>query len=260
MNLKGGYKIISLMAITLVNNSEYTAISDKGILDQLASLKEYLDESKELKPVLLRVKDSANEVVMCELAKKIGEDILYIKAELIDCGLIIKVEFAKDEDTQEIYLDEASYLYVANVDRVAEEVAKAESGTIVNVLGLDSNGELVKQEGTIKKIYYHPISVYKTSYGSFSLVVINNSATPIDTPQKVVDAIAGFDRISPINGNWILDTKTLIFSYAFKQSNYHILMGAFTDGVLEMGSNSYKLEDLLLSENVNVSDGVNAIN
>ena len=147
MNLKGGYKIISLMAITLIAGAvggDRTPITDEGILEQLDSLKEFLDESKQLKPILLRVKDSGNEVVMANLSKKTGEDILYINADLVDASLNVMVKFAQDEETQEIYIDEASYLYIADVDTVAGEVAKAEEGTIVDVLGLDEDGKLVK--------------------------------------------------------------------------------------------------------------------
>lgn len=147
MNLKGGYKIISLMAITLIAGAiddDRTAITDEGILNQLDSLKEYLDDSKQLKPILLRVKDSGNEVVMANLSKKTGEDIFYINADLVDASLNIMVKFAQDEETLEYYIDEAGYLYIADVDKVAGEVAKAEEGTIVDTLGLDEDGGLVK--------------------------------------------------------------------------------------------------------------------
>ena len=161
MNLKGGYKIISLMAITLIAGAvggDRTPITDEGILEQLDSLKEFLDESKQLKPILLRVKDSGNEVVTANLSKKTGEDILYINADLVDASLNVMIKFAQDEDTQEIYIDEASYLYIADVDKVAGEVAKAEEGTIVDALGLDKDGKLVKggvSAGT--KLYKHEI-------------------------------------------------------------------------------------------------------
>ena len=72
MNLKGGYKIIDICALSLVAGvvgGDAIEITDKGVLDQLLSLKEFLDVEKELKPILLRAKQSGKEVVMGELLR-----------------------------------------------------------------------------------------------------------------------------------------------------------------------------------------------
>ena len=140
MNLKGGYKILSLVTLVLiasVDGTTATDITDVNTLEQLDSLKEFLDVSKQLKPILLRVKPSKEKVVMAELSR-VDDVTLMIHAKLDGYELNIVVSFEQDEETLEYYIDEAGYLYIADLDKVAGEVAKAEDGTIVKVLGVVS--------------------------------------------------------------------------------------------------------------------------
>lgn len=197
MNLKGGYKIIDLSSISLVGGTvggDYTAITDEKILEQLLSLKDYLDDSKELKPIYLRAKTSGKETVMAELAKKIGEDILYIDAKLVSSKVQIKVVFERDAETQEISIDEAGYLYVSDADSVMADVAKAESGTIVDVLGLDADGALVKgavSGGT--KLYKHRITIQDYDGYTFNLITASNQKYDGEVIPSLSDIVLGYN-------------------------------------------------------------------
>ena len=118
MNLKGGYKILSLVTLVLivsVDGTTATDITDANTLEQLDSLKEYLDVSKQLKPILLRVKPSKEKVVMAELSR-VDDVTLMIHAKLDGYELDIVVSFEQDEETLLWSIDEAQYLYVKTVN------------------------------------------------------------------------------------------------------------------------------------------------
>lgn len=118
MNLKGGYKILNLLTLVLVASVDGTTgtdITDVNTLEQLDSLKEYLDASKQLKPILLRVKPSKEKVVMAELSR-IDDVTLMIHAKLDGYELNIVVSYEQDEETLLWYIDEAQYLYVKTVN------------------------------------------------------------------------------------------------------------------------------------------------
>lgn len=158
MNLKGGYKIIDLSSMSLVvGTDEYIQIEDVKILNQLLDLKEFLDDSKDLKPIYLRAITTSygKEVVMGELSKL--NSGLSIKAYLREYELDIYIEFTQDEETQEILIDYASYLYVQKAVLIQQEVIPAlrdvESGDVVEVLGYDSNDDLVKGTVSGEKIF-----------------------------------------------------------------------------------------------------------
>lgn len=117
MNLKGGYKILSLVTLVLiasVDGTTATNITDANTLEQLDSLKEYLDVSKQLKPILLRVKPSKEKVVMAELSR-VNDVTLMIHAKLDGYELNIVVAFEQDVETLLWSIDEAQYLYVKTV-------------------------------------------------------------------------------------------------------------------------------------------------
>lgn len=118
MNLKGGYKILNLLTLVLIASVDgitATDITDVNTLEQLDSLKEYLDVSKQLKPILLRVKPSKEKVVMAELSR-VDDVTLMIHAKLNGYELNIIVSYEQDEDTLLWYIDEAQYLYVKTVN------------------------------------------------------------------------------------------------------------------------------------------------
>ena len=181
MNLKGGYKILSLVTLVLiasVDGTTATDITDVNTLEQLDSLKEFLDVSKQLKPILLRVKPSKEKVVMAELSR-VDDVTFMIHAKLDGYELNIVVSFEQDEETLEYYIDEAGYLYIADVDKVAGEVAKAEDGTPVKMLGLDEDGGLVKGDlpasGT--KLYKHVVDLGSGFSATFISTINKNLKT-----------------------------------------------------------------------------------
>lgn len=114
MNLKGGYKILLLPILTLVEVA--TAFTDSKILEQLSTLKTYMGK-KELKPILVHCeieKDSTitKHCVMCEL-KKISDTEYVIIGKIDTAYLTISVKFTQDEETGEYYIasGDAKYIY-----------------------------------------------------------------------------------------------------------------------------------------------------
>lgn len=148
MNLKGGYKLIDLSLIALVlgtPSGDKTAITEPKILDQLLTLREYIEGDKELKPVYIRAKSTnGKDVVMASLARSASGLNYYIDAKFTDTLLKLIVVFELNEETLEYEIKSAEYLYTADVDNVQNEVTKAEAGTIIDVLGLDEDDGLVK--------------------------------------------------------------------------------------------------------------------
>lgn len=109
---KGGYIILDLTMLPLAETEEVTAITNSDVLKQLLSLHEYaLKPDRQLKPIYLRAIDSNGvEVVsLCELDRIASSMALRIKALIMDTILSIYVTFAIDGDTQEVYIDSASY-------------------------------------------------------------------------------------------------------------------------------------------------------
>lgn len=164
-NKKGGYKIVSLKNLDL------------------------LTESLVIVGVFLALSDSHGKTIMLDDIVIDGEEkkSAYVHAEKIDDKIVIKNLYGYDLSID----DEDSVVVTENADgielpkptaedngsivgvsiqgkyvlkpSVEEQVAQAPSGTIVNVLGLDSEGGLVK--GTISggtKLYLHRyVSDYK---------------------------------------------------------------------------------------------------
>lgn len=109
MNLKGGYKIIDIRKLGTLKQNEQTNITDNDIKEQLMSLAEYvLDDSKELKPIFLRLEMS---VMICQLRKLAGANAFEIYGFVNNANLLrIRVGFAIDDETQEIYITNCYYV------------------------------------------------------------------------------------------------------------------------------------------------------
>ena len=93
---------------------------------------------------------------------------------------------ALDSDKEPVWAD--------NVPNVEE----AESGTAVNLLGLDENGDLVKETSHNKALYFHGLDIYNTSNNlktSCNAHILNNSSETIDTIAKL--------------HQWFIDTKVM---------------------------------------------------
>lgn len=134
MNLKGGYKIIDLRTLTLVPSEDGTTltdITDEKVLEQLDSLKEYLDVSKELKPIYVRVTE--HNTVMGELKRDVENNAFILYVIVMGYVLTIGVSFTQDEETLLWSIDEAQYLYVSDELKVTNEVNHAISEGNINV-------------------------------------------------------------------------------------------------------------------------------
>ena len=113
MNLKGGYKILLLSTLSLVEVE--TAITDNKVLEQLSTLIGYMGK-KELKPILIHCgieKDSkvTKHCVMGEL-KKISDTEYVIIGKIDKAYLTISVEFSQDEETEEYYIASGNATYI----------------------------------------------------------------------------------------------------------------------------------------------------
>ncbi len=183
-NLKGGYIILSLVTMALVETSETTSVTDEDVLKQLLSLSDYaLKPDKELKPIYLRAKDSSGvEVVsLCELDRNTTGS-LRIKADILDSNLQIYVTYDVDADTGEVSIDSCGYDFIEESEKIVEDVKESiADGTIVETIGLSGSGKLVKQVvasgGT--KLYKHIINILKTNDTYEHIEFISNFDTQI---------------------------------------------------------------------------------
>lgn len=159
MNLKGGYKILLLSTLSLVEVA--TAITDKKVLEQLSTLTGYMGE-KELKPILIHCgieKDSkvTKHCVMGEL-KKISDTEYVIIGKIDKAYLIISVEFTLDEETEEYYIASGDATYILSettklvgdlfVDGGITSKGIANTGALANIGDVAISGDLdVSGEG-----------------------------------------------------------------------------------------------------------------
>jgi len=159
MNLKGGYKILLLSTLSLVEVE--TAITDKKVLEQLSTLIGYMGK-KELKPILIHCgieKDSevTKHCVMGEL-KKISDTEYVIIGKIDKAYLTISVEFSQDEETEEYYIASGDATYILSettkvgdlvVDGGITSKGIANTGNIANTgdiatIGKITGGEIVE--------------------------------------------------------------------------------------------------------------------
>ena len=123
MNLKGGYQIISLMALSLsvaVDTETYTAISEESTLKQLLGLKEYAISDKTVLPVLLKLAISGKPIsVMGELKRDTNSIKIYGKLDGYEIRL--SVEYTQDEETLEWYIDTGDAKYQLLTDSMISD-------------------------------------------------------------------------------------------------------------------------------------------
>lgn len=206
--LVGGEYLLDLTPITIaesVDGETYTNITNQNVIKQLTNLKEYIRNPKAIKPVWVKfVNDEDDAVIVTRGSLAIVDDGEFdIDVSIKGYTLKIHVEFTQAtlSDSTPIddwYIDtnDAKYLFTSDAQNIGAVLGDTESGTIVNVLGLDSDGGLVKQgkNDVVKPIYYHPISIidYNRAHVSvynLSFVIINNDPTPFTfaTFKKFID-------------------------------------------------------------------------
>lgn len=162
-NTKGGYSILDLTSIILVSDDDSLIIKDKKVLNQLYEilLPYVLDDKKELKPIYIRFVDDIeekNKHVIFATIKKFGVDTFKIYSS-DEFNLSITIVFEQDEETLEWLITYCSYIYHSLLLTIQEDVLSLiNEGTISETLGLNEDGELVKEvveSGT--KLYKHEI-------------------------------------------------------------------------------------------------------
>ena len=212
----GGYQIIDLRNIGLELKGTQQTISDVGILKQLHGLRDYIEKGHDykkalnhsLKPVLIRYRDAKNNEKreVSSFASIVSENsALTIVIE--SKNLQIEVVFEeKTDDVGNKYYDikTAKYLYSVNetidgdlkvegdLEVEGDLVIAPDSGTIADVLGLDSEGNLVK--GTISsgetKLYKHHVEIKESSESTkkiyFDLISLSSSQATTYTALKLL--------------------------------------------------------------------------
>lgn len=252
--MKGGYQILDLTGLDLEIKNEQTSISDPKILKQLDYLKSYIEDgynfakplNNQLKPILLRIRDKKNgekqeSSVWANLSKKTN-NLTFVVEAVVDS---ITFKMIQIEVVFELKQDEVDNYYYG---------IKTAKYLLTNAI----NGV---SDPSIKPIYYHPISIYKTDVGAISFIIIDNSNEEYNTPAKLKSKISSFSRISPLSGGWYISalSKALIMGYAYTAGNKHNVMGVYNDGTVETGAANIALEDIIDNAE-SIADGVNKIN
>ena len=215
--LVGGVFLLSLLTLTLVQSVDgetYTSITDKNVLEQLTNLKSYINNPEMIKPVWVQLKNGDDIIVVQGQLSVVDDGEFDIDISIKGYSLTIHVEFTQAtlEDSTPIddwYIDtnDAKYLFTSdeqNISPIVEDyVESAESGTIANVLGLDSEGGLVKEvrNSVVKPIYWHTLSFQRGGTPDTSnisrffgnMIILNNSQEPITLEDfKVLLNTSGF--------------------------------------------------------------------
>ena len=219
--LVGGEFLLDLTPLTIeesVDVETYTNITNASVIEQLTNLKTFINNPKAIKPIWVKfVNDENNAVIVTRGSLSIVDTGEFdIDVAIKGYTLKIHIEFTQAEledhtpiDDWYIDTNDAKYLFTSdtqNFSPIAESVAndiieEAELGTIADVLGLDSNGGLVKEtrDSAVKPIYWHGINMYKThgSGGGTSAILLhilkNNSAliNTIDKFKAWCESISG---------------------------------------------------------------------
>ena len=207
MNLKGGYKILLLSTLSLVEVA--TAITDKKVIEQLSTLIGYMGE-KELKPILIHCeieKDSTitKHCVMGEL-KKISDTEYAIISKIDKAYLIISVEFSQNEETEEYYIASGDARYIlSETTKVSDLVV---DGVIIADVVLQKpryefDFDLPDTEGLTKEQWYtkviiignecHIIGNVKYTNNTENAINQRFSAFNVQIPEEIAPFIIDMD-------------------------------------------------------------------
>ena len=209
--LVGGEFLLDLTPITIAESEDgetYTNITNASVIEQLTNLKTFISNPNAIKPIWVKfVNDEDNAVIVTRGSLSIVDTGEFdIDVAIKGYTLKIHIEFTQAEledhtpiDDWYIDTNDAKYLFTSEaqnispiVEDVAEEVAKdviesPESGTIADVLGLDSEGKLVKGSvGGGTKLYKHYLTlkfpnktIGDTTVNTLVTTLITNSSNVI---------------------------------------------------------------------------------
>ena len=154
----------------------------------------------------------------------------YIVTFKSETGICLTYTDASVVETQSYDKDDNEWVYNSEDKGTLPEFAQ--SGTIVDALGLDSNGKLVK--GAISggtKLYKHKIFVATSNYSkTFTGILVNDSATQITTLSSFKDALSSnkslyFNLENIASGGSYGPTAPSAYNYILKRD---ILFGSGT--------------------------------
>ena len=144
-------------------------------------------------------------------------------------------------------------------------VEEAESGTAVNILGLNADGNVIKELSYNKPIYVHPIIIQTAGTFKIGLFIFNNSPTPFtastlaDYIEDLYEAAGDTVRIVATGGFKASDSSICIASNIGKTSTNYYMTGISVTTATELSRN-YSSKELLIAAISSISDSVYRIN
>ena len=294
-NQKGGYQVLDLTGIDLELTSEAVSITDAGVLEQLKTLKGYIDSAynyakplkRKLKPILLSLRDKKSDEKQESSAwanLSVYDDALSYKIEsVIDANplkvLQIKVTFElKEDDTGVTYYDiKTAKVLLTNTIAIPD----GSIGGDLDVTGdgsiggdLDVTGDLKiasdkkyyigSDEVHGKPIYCHPIRIRDNDLTiSLTCLIFNNDPTPftLNTLKEWMDSLYTQDVVLTVmvSGCFVVSNVPVIASYIYKSgSGYGIFGGNTATGTFT--TREFASWSDLFPSTTTLLDGVNLIN
>lgn len=230
MSKKGGYKIVSLGGLDLLDEN----LSLKGLYDALKVsydkpilLTGIVIDGEKKKDALVQANEGANKIIIKNLY---GYDL-----EVAKSGDAITVSESPDgielpiptpEDDEKIVGVNVQGKYVLKPS-VKEQVESASSGTIQDVLGLDSGGKLVK--GAISggtKFYKHSIVISKSaSIKTFSIDTSTGTSSIADSTQTMTSITlinTRAEKYTELTAATLIDRECIYRNYGFAGGGYNL--------------------------------------
>ena len=229
----GGYQILDLRKIDLTITKTQSTITDAYVLSQLLKLRDFIDKDydfskpieNQLKPVLIRYRDKKSgeksEGAMFGELAVVDNYYTFKITGRISGALILTIKVAFQEITnaygakewvintakiqlQDVIEDlEGNLALEGDLDVSGDVDVGGDLEVVGNAVLPEINGE---ENPSVKPLYWHGIEIYMydDNHGAtpclhFTLVIINNSATPIDNFEDLLDMIIAFGNNAFIN-------------------------------------------------------------
>ena len=297
--MKGGYQIIDIRKLNLTLSNSTQSITDAEILQQLRSLRAYIQKGHDftkpldnaLKCIQIRYRDQKNgeKLEACQWAN-IETSNNSLTYEIKTKNLMIEIVFEEktDEYSNKYYdIKTAKYLYnhneiiegnltVGGGLTVGDEAKFEEDVDMDKDLNVDGdltvtgsiNGEA---NPSIKPVYYHPISIWSKTNDdnpinslSMSLVILGNRAEQFTLNR--LDLFIQWCRannityLAPCSGFAYNGTKQMIIAWVDIGEDYINIRGHLIDDTTNGALKSVMIHDTDFG-NYNLDDtGVNKIN
>ena len=285
--LSGGLILLNLTAISLGLTSGEVDITDPDTLEELKELRNFIDVNrdfskgfKNLKPVLIEYRSSASKFNGIALANmSFHTDALHLtigclvnnNGKYLNISIAVvyewedytgyKVKTAKLNAYEKTALTGASI--VGDVDVTGDvEVTGELSATSLGTIAGETNP-------SVKPIYCHPIRVYTMDNNAdssymFSIMIFNNSATPINSRALLIQWLKDlYDLVGgtvTVNCSGFYKTITSSAYIFVTKSGTNYSFGIDGRGSTNVWDSVVETEENFLSGTMYVLDGVNKIN